>query len=589
MAGYTGSAYLPGSTDVGEDAYERIERYLGSFPTYTSECLFIRSKQASLIPFTLKPAQVYVHRLLSEQRKREGRVRALILKSRQLGMSTQVAGRFFRRCHLTPQQRAGLLFGIYERFDRNLPSELRPHTRASQRGRHLVYDAAQGGLGSEIQVETAGDSAAGRGATIQMLHASELAFWPNAEEVWVAIMQAVPDDDSEVIVESTANGVGGLFYELWTQAEQGENDFIPIFLPWFLEREYVATIGVDEREDIENSSDPYEREAQDRGFAFDYDMVKLSAEQLAWRRRTIRNKLRGDLRAFRQEYPTTPREAFLVSGSCFFDEEALRSYEAHSSKESLRGDVFVAAGGVMLRPNERGYVKVWEQPRRDGRYVIFADPAHGKAVASARGSFGDPESERGGRDFSSAHVYELGRKRYVAALHGRMPPESLAEYLEGLGYYYSSPGRADEGNIRRPAFIGVESQGSGETVLRVLQVELRYPNLFYQREVNHRTNSVTTVLGWHTNVSTRPILLDEFAAAIRMHEVDLPDLDTIEECFTFVRGSDGKAKGMSGCHDDRVISAAGCLQMARYAPEVAKGIIEERMTSDSPTGLFVYN
>ena len=82
------------------------------------------------------------------------------------------------------------------------------------------------GLRSKIVIETAMNKEAGRSSTIHNLHVSELAFWPHPEETMTSVMQTVPNEPGTcVIIESTANGVGGLFYEEWQKAERGESPF----------------------------------------------------------------------------------------------------------------------------------------------------------------------------------------------------------------------------------------------------------------------------------------------------------------------------------------------------------------------------
>src|SRR5690606_31749736 len=132
--------------------------------------------------------------------------------------------------HLADSTRA--LFDMTKRYHDQVPAFLRPETSYSSR-RELTFSV----LDSSYVVATAGSEAAGRGETLQYVHASELAFWPvhNAASTWNGLMQAVPlVPDTEVYVESTANGVTGLFYQQWQAAVAGESGFIPVFIPWFM-------------------------------------------------------------------------------------------------------------------------------------------------------------------------------------------------------------------------------------------------------------------------------------------------------------------------------------------------------------------
>jgi hypothetical protein len=79
----------------------------------------------------------------------------------------------------------------------------------------------------------------GRSSTIQLFHGSEVAFWPHADTHAAGILQAVADaPGTEIILESTANGVGNFFHQLWASAERGASDFIAVFVPWHWQEEY---------------------------------------------------------------------------------------------------------------------------------------------------------------------------------------------------------------------------------------------------------------------------------------------------------------------------------------------------------------
>jgi hypothetical protein len=224
----------------------RAERLLCDFPYYAEHCLKIRPKAGGLVPLRLNRVQRMVHDRLEEQVRETGRVRALILKARQPGVSTYVEGRYF--WHVTKragiqafilthaQQATDNLFGMAERFHENLPAPLVLHTAAAN-AKELSFDV----LDSGIMVSTAGAKGAGRAQTIQLFHGSEVAHWPNAAEHAAGVLQAIPNaPGTEVILESTANGVGGLFYDMCRAAEANRSEFILIFIPWFRHEEYRA-------------------------------------------------------------------------------------------------------------------------------------------------------------------------------------------------------------------------------------------------------------------------------------------------------------------------------------------------------------
>ena len=276
------------------------------FPSYGRACLKIRPKDPRLgnQPFTLNKAQRYVHKMLEDQLATTGKVRALVLKGRQQGMSTYIGGRFYwkvthgrgLRCFiLTHEQDAtNNLFGMVDRYHSNCPEMFRPHTGASN-AKELYFDK----LDSGYAVGTAGAKAVGRSQTVQYFHGSEVAFWPNASAHFAGVVQAVPDlPGTEIILESTANGIGGEYHERWQQAEKGIGDYLAIFVPWFWEDGYTRPVPPG-----------FEMSDEEREYKEAYG---LTLEQIVWRRAKVA-ELKDPL-LFKQEYPATAAEAFQMSG-----------------------------------------------------------------------------------------------------------------------------------------------------------------------------------------------------------------------------------------------------------------------------------
>lgn len=280
---------------------------------YAAKCLKIRTKEGKIEPFIFNRSQIYLDDKVEDQRRRTGRVRALVLKGRQKGISTYVEGRFYwkvthrfgvRAFILTHDAEAtNNLFDMAKRYHENCHALVKPSTDLSN-AKELIF----GRLDSGYKLGTAGNKAVGRSSTIQYLHGSEVAFWPNAAEHAKGILQAVPNaKDTEIFLESTANGVGGYFHEQWQLAEAGLSDFIAIFLPWYWQSEYERPI------DAEFAMTDEEVELQ--------QIYGLSREQINWRRYKIIELSVGGAdgtKAFMQEYPCTPTEAFQTTGEDAF-------------------------------------------------------------------------------------------------------------------------------------------------------------------------------------------------------------------------------------------------------------------------------
>lgn len=288
-----------------DEQLQLAKRLKADFPLFAKHCLKVRTKAKGIEPLVLNSTQRYIHERIEQQRARTGKVRAMILKGRQQGASTYTEGRYYWRTATAKGVRAFILahdqsasdnlFEMAVRYHDHMPEELKPST-SSANAKELLF----GKLDSGYKVATAGTKAVGRSGTVQFFHGSEVAYWPNAETHMEGVGQAVPDlDDTEIILESTANGVGNLFHRMWLAAEAGTSDYIAIFVPWFWQEEYRR-----------ETPDGFEPTKDERTLMALYG---LDLEQIAWRRNKIATDFVGDESRFRQEYPNNSNEAFVES------------------------------------------------------------------------------------------------------------------------------------------------------------------------------------------------------------------------------------------------------------------------------------
>lgn len=285
-----------------------------SFPLYAPHCLKIKTKAGKLQPFHFNKAQEYIHQRLEDQLAEKGRVRALILKGRQQGCSTYVGGRFYHKASLNygtsvyilthEQVASDNLFTMAERYHQYTP--LKPALGKSN-AKEMQFKKLDGGY----KVGTAGVKAGGRSSTIQLFHGSEVAFWPNDTEQFSGVVQGVADEEgTEIILESTANGVTGEFYERWQQAEAGMGDYIAIFVPWFWDPGYRKTPPP--KFALRDHKETEEETLTESQYA---ELHTLSDAQMYWRRMKIYEL--GVVK-FMQEYPATADEAFQTTGQDSF-------------------------------------------------------------------------------------------------------------------------------------------------------------------------------------------------------------------------------------------------------------------------------
>jgi hypothetical protein len=291
------------------------DRLTHDFLFFAKHCLQVKNKSGRLVPFELNFGQTFIHNKLEEQKQLTGRVRALILKARQMGCSTYIAGRFYHKNNRIPNKSTfilshqaattGALFSMVDRYHEICPGPAKPKAIVSNK-RQLKFEN-----GSEYTVGTAGSGDVGRGFTTQLLHLSEVAFFENTDDIQTGILQSVSDEEgTEIIAESTANGMNNWFYQACMDALQGKGDYILIFLPWFWQPEYRREVPPD-----------FAMTPEEIQYAETYG---LNEEQIFWRRKKIED-LKSEWK-FMQEYPANVMEAFQTSGDSLIDaEKAMRA------------------------------------------------------------------------------------------------------------------------------------------------------------------------------------------------------------------------------------------------------------------------
>jgi len=228
-----------------QEAFKLLTR---DFVLFCRTQLVIRTKAGDLIPLALNKAQLYALGQINDQLARTGKVRKIIVKGRQQGISTFIEAFLFwitifnfglRTFILTHEKEATKnLFDMVFRYYENLPIDLKPETEV-ENANELYFK----GIDSGYKIGTARNKGVGRSQTIQLFHGSECAFWQNADEHAAGILQSVPlADDTYIFLESTANGIANFFYDKYKESLMIESDDELIFIPWYWQDEYRKTL-----------------------------------------------------------------------------------------------------------------------------------------------------------------------------------------------------------------------------------------------------------------------------------------------------------------------------------------------------------
>jgi len=454
-----------------------------------AKLLRVRDREGCLQPLIANAAQ----RRFEERRGRQN----IVLKARQMGLTTWVAGRFFLRTISRPgtltlqvahtREAAEAIFRIAQRMWEELPEDLRKGALVRSRANvgQMVFPA----MDSEFRVASASDAGAGRGLSIQNLHCSEVSRWPGDAAMTLAGLRAALAPDGEMILESTPNGAYGTFYEEWcagVDTDRDQEGVVRHFLPWWLEPSYIGP-----------PVDAAAMTQEERALVTQHG---LSEEQIGYRRKLERSY--GGLRS--QEFAENAETCFRATGSCYFEIEAI---------ERRMSEV-----GPALETRRRGALLVWLPPSKGCKYVVAVDSAGG--------------GEDG--DFAALQIIDLSTGLQCAELQERLRPAELARIAVELAKEY------------RDALIAVERNNHGAAVLAYIETSEHYAHLYRQG----------SEAGWLTTAVSKPEMTAMLGALLEQRPEMFWSRRLLGECRTFVGREHGKTGAANGAHDDLVMAMA---------------------------------
>ncbi|MDY6358433.1 MAG: hypothetical protein SPL73_05680 [Cyanobacteriota bacterium] len=297
----------------------KLQRLKDDLPYFAKNYLIIKSKTKGKIFFNLNNIQLDFHFKIIKRKKLDKPCKFVVVKARQLGLSTYIEARLFHRVLFEKAKNAYILgdkhdtassiFDMARRYYDELPACFQIPLKTNS-SRMLSFETD-----SLFRVGTAGATVIGRGTTNNFFHGSEVAFWKNATEVVSGVLQTIPENlDSEIFLESTTNGTTGdgrYFYEMANTGLDPDSEFQTIFYPWFANSEYSKEVT----EPLKH--DDYEE--------FLIKTYNLNDSQLLWRRNKLQNEFKKREYLFKQEYPSSFAEAFIKNDNALIPNEYIES------------------------------------------------------------------------------------------------------------------------------------------------------------------------------------------------------------------------------------------------------------------------
>jgi hypothetical protein len=236
---------------------------------------------------------------------------------------------------------------------------------------------------------TAGGRGHGRSFTFQRLHADEVAFWPNADDVWASVTSTLHDGPHKsIFVTSTPNGPGNLFHRKVLDAQNDPNACFRFFR-WADHHAY----SLEPPDEWEPTQEEWELK----------ELHGLNICQLYWRNQKIRGADGIGIERFRKEYPLTVEEGFMEVSGSWFDVAYLNEIVC-----------------TLRPPDLTSEIRIHKQPENGMAYAIGADPSWGT-----------------GNDYAVAQVLSEDGELVATFATNKRTPEDFAMRLGELSYFYN--------------------------------------------------------------------------------------------------------------------------------------------------------
>lgn len=558
-----------------------VKRGKIDFPFYCQKHLWINTKDSGIIK--LDKFHYFQQRLWDRAKYCLDNgipIRWIILKARQMGVSTWVEAFIYWRITTTHGQNAVIvahkldssehILGMEQLFFDYHDSVFRPAHRKSNR-KELVFanpDPKPGeskGLNSRVRVATAGDEDLGASMTIHLAHLSELARWDritDTQKALTSLNQTLSrGPGSAVIVESTALG-DNYFKKMW---EDPKNGYDKIFFSWLALPEYSIKITPDEYFDLSTITestygdehivaDQIEKELKEWYPELAEDTPesrgKLLHEimcRLAWRRNKIDTDCLGQQDLFKQEYPTTPEEAFIASGSSVFNGVRLADQEYRIVNAPIRRASFQFDAKCIDLLETQTQRKNWHKHawvRGHGPLTVYYPPEEGKTYV-----FGLDPSD-GINDPAVGVMLGLPEMEEVALLYTKQTGmDELAYMAAALGLLYNQ------------AYLVCEANNPGKVTISELTKYIHYPRLYYRQTFDTATKEKTKRPGWLTTSTTKPFMIGALGELIDNNGVIINSMEVVKQLKQYRKiesddldSNKAKYSAPRGEHDDCVIA-----------------------------------
>lgn len=490
----------------------------------------------------VEPQLHFLH-AVDEDLKNRRPIRKNVLKARQMGFSTLIGAIDFTFAMVLSNYRALVLSKDNDSsehllsmrqfyWDTSTLKYLSIYTQKWASANRMKWVENN----SAMHVATAKNSSAGRSRTLRFVHASEVAFYDDPYTLMASLSSTIPNAPfTAVFEESTANGIGGYYYDQYWAAKRNESEFDAYFYPWFAMPSY---------------SFPHLPHLNDWELSDEEKVLRklgIDNGQLQWRRYIIRNECRGSIELFHQEYPSSDTEAFLTSGTNVFPLEHLD--KCYERLPGVRGRLIQAPGDtVRFIADPTGPLKIYKQPSNDDFGVYFV--------------CGDPTRATDG-DYAAIQVLNARTWEQIAVWRQRIDPVTFGDEIVKLGRFFNN------------CMVNTEIEGGGyATIARIMS--LGYPKVWQHQWADKEPGKLGTSYGWSTTHKRKNEAIAHLLHATVEHHLRIHDEETYMEMKNYVALGNGIfGNGNGQPNDDLVMALAiGLTSIVYELPSIAPYVAE---------------
>ncbi len=512
---------------------QKLKMIMDDFTLFAKNFVYIIDNNNEKVKLELNTAQLELNNLMNKNRF------VIVSKARQGGISTFTLAKALWRALRNDNENilivsykldsSKALFEKLKTMQEWLPRDkypdLFPKVRRENRDEIFLDN------GSRISCIVAGNKSIGRGSTYSYIHLSEFAFYGKQDMQLLSAEQSLMKGDiSQLTIETTSNGIGNKYYELFMSAWKGNSKYKAMFIPFFHDLY---------KKQFKNDHDEAEKWYKEDNKGKRLSVAELEPEEkilhksganlrfLMWRRYKL---LDMDLQDFQQEYPSNPMESFISTGLSVFDQSKVLERINDLLPPIDNGLVKDELDVILHKYVNRG-LYIFHLPKRGMKYYGGIDTSAG-----------------GGGDDSTISLFDSDGQQVLSFYNNKVPVYLFAEIVNEIGRLYNY------------AFLCVERNSYGSPLLERLRRDYNYMNLYKQKMFDQKGKKKMQ-LGFMTTVASKSVLISDFKEQFERGLINIECKETLQQMQIF-QESDGKMGNKKGekNHDDLVISSALAVQ-----------------------------